>query len=200
MPSRSVFSPQFFVSDEDHVAKCGKESPHLARKLEIVPQSAEGADVEDVTSSEWVKSCSWTKKKRAWETLYSCFTCCDDCMFLPCCWDVQKHSDWVRQLRHTFDWPVRYTLYVTMSQASSGPAEHDLMDPSNPRLRDPYITCCYRRHNPPHQPQHLWHLLFHFTRGLSRLGKSCLYTFSLVFSWSESNEITVDLFYKTSWL
>uniref|UniRef100_A0A8C9YPZ7 Anion exchange protein n=1 Tax=Sander lucioperca TaxID=283035 RepID=A0A8C9YPZ7_SANLU len=50
------------------------------------------------------------------------------------------------------DWPVRYTLYVTMSQASSGPAEHDLMDPSNPRLRDPYITCCYRRHNPPHQP------------------------------------------------
>uniref|UniRef100_A0A8C9YMG2 Anion exchange protein n=1 Tax=Sander lucioperca TaxID=283035 RepID=A0A8C9YMG2_SANLU len=50
--SEKVKDVEFFVSDEDHVAKCGKESPHLARKLEIVPQSAEGADVEDVTSSD----------------------------------------------------------------------------------------------------------------------------------------------------
>lgn len=62
-----------------------------------------------------------------------------------------KRSDWVRPLRH--DWPLRYTLYVTMSQASSGPAVRDLMDPSNPLLRDPYITCRYGRHNPPQQPQ-----------------------------------------------
>ena len=47
-----MFSPQFFVSDDDHVAKSDKDSPHSARKLEIVPQSGEGADTEDGSSSE----------------------------------------------------------------------------------------------------------------------------------------------------
>ncbi|XP_039645423.1 anion exchange protein 2b isoform X1 [Perca fluviatilis] len=50
--SEKVKDVEFFVSDEDHVAKRGKESPHLARKLEIVPQSAERADAEDATSSD----------------------------------------------------------------------------------------------------------------------------------------------------
>lgn len=44
------------------MAKRGKESPQQARKLEIVPQSGEGADSEDATSSEWVNSIIWTKK------------------------------------------------------------------------------------------------------------------------------------------
>ncbi|XP_044031812.1 anion exchange protein 2b isoform X2 [Siniperca chuatsi] len=43
---------EFFVSDEDHVAKWGKESPHSSRELNIVPQSGEGADPEDATSSD----------------------------------------------------------------------------------------------------------------------------------------------------
>lgn len=51
------------------------------------------------------------------------------------------------------DLPPRHTLYVTMSQASSEPAEHDLVDQSNPLLRDPYITRRYRRRNTPQQPQ-----------------------------------------------
>ncbi|XP_034718108.1 anion exchange protein 2b isoform X5 [Etheostoma cragini] len=50
--SEKVKDVEFFLSDEDHVAKRGKESPHLARKLEIVPQSAEGAAAEDATSSD----------------------------------------------------------------------------------------------------------------------------------------------------
>ncbi|XP_059182588.1 anion exchange protein 2b isoform X1 [Centropristis striata] len=40
---------EFFLSDEDHVAK---ESPRSARELDIVPQSAAGADTEDATSSD----------------------------------------------------------------------------------------------------------------------------------------------------
>uniref|UniRef100_UPI0037E93780 anion exchange protein 2b n=1 Tax=Semicossyphus pulcher TaxID=241346 RepID=UPI0037E93780 len=43
---------EFFLSDEDHVAKRGKESPHSARELDIVPHSAEGADTDDATSSD----------------------------------------------------------------------------------------------------------------------------------------------------
>nr|QOU09171.1 csolute carrier family 4 member 2B [Lateolabrax maculatus] len=50
--SERVKDVEFFVSDEDHVAKRGKESPQQARKLEIVPQSGEGADSEDATSSD----------------------------------------------------------------------------------------------------------------------------------------------------
>ena len=50
--SHSVFPPQFFVSDEDHVAKQGTESPHSARELDIVPQSGVGVDTEDATSTE----------------------------------------------------------------------------------------------------------------------------------------------------
>ncbi|XP_068566132.1 anion exchange protein 2b isoform X2 [Cebidichthys violaceus] len=40
---------EFFVSDEDHAAK---ESPHSARELDIVPQSAVGADTEEATSTD----------------------------------------------------------------------------------------------------------------------------------------------------
>ncbi|XP_071381910.1 anion exchange protein 2b isoform X2 [Centroberyx affinis] len=43
---------QFFVSDEDNVAKPGKESPRLARELDIVPQSGEGADTDEATSTD----------------------------------------------------------------------------------------------------------------------------------------------------
>ncbi|KAK5849881.1 hypothetical protein PBY51_014180 [Eleginops maclovinus] len=43
---------EFFLSDEDQVAKLGKESPHSARALEIVPQSGVGADPEDASSSD----------------------------------------------------------------------------------------------------------------------------------------------------
>ncbi|KAM8730861.1 anion exchange protein 2b isoform 1-T1 [Acanthopagrus schlegelii] len=43
---------EFFVSDDDHVAKSDKDSPHSARKLEIVPQSGEGRDTEDGSSSD----------------------------------------------------------------------------------------------------------------------------------------------------
>ncbi|XP_047468171.1 anion exchange protein 2b isoform X2 [Mugil cephalus] len=40
---------EFFVSDEDHH---GPESPRSARTLDIVPQSGEGADTEDATSTD----------------------------------------------------------------------------------------------------------------------------------------------------
>ncbi|XP_069552462.1 anion exchange protein 2b [Brachyistius frenatus] len=43
---------EFFVSDEDNVRKRGKKSRHSARELEIVPQSAEGADPEDSASTD----------------------------------------------------------------------------------------------------------------------------------------------------
>ncbi|KAI4806490.1 hypothetical protein KUCAC02_017315 [Chaenocephalus aceratus] len=43
---------EFFLSDEDHVSKRGKESPHSARELEIVPQSGVGADTEYASSSD----------------------------------------------------------------------------------------------------------------------------------------------------
>uniref|UniRef100_A0A667ZRL2 Anion exchange protein n=1 Tax=Myripristis murdjan TaxID=586833 RepID=A0A667ZRL2_9TELE len=43
---------QFFVSDEDNVPKSGNESPHPARELDIVPQSGEGADADEATSTE----------------------------------------------------------------------------------------------------------------------------------------------------
>ena len=63
-------------------------------------------------------------------------------------------SDWVRPLRHTMSyWSAGHTLYVTRSQASSGPAGPDLMGQSNPLLRDPYITCRSRGHNTPQLPQ-----------------------------------------------
>ncbi|KAM3860224.1 anion exchange protein 2-like [Diretmus argenteus] len=53
-PSESdgVKDVQFFVSDEDHVAKPAKESPHATRELDIVPQSGVGADTDDATSTE----------------------------------------------------------------------------------------------------------------------------------------------------
>ncbi|KAI3354861.1 hypothetical protein L3Q82_004656 [Scortum barcoo] len=50
--SEKVKDVEFFVSDEDHVAKCDKESPHTARKLDIVPHSGVGADTEDSSSSD----------------------------------------------------------------------------------------------------------------------------------------------------
>ncbi|CAJ1082555.1 anion exchange protein 2b [Xyrichtys novacula] len=54
VPSESEKSKdvEFFLSDDDHVAKRGKDSPHSARELDIVPHSAEGADPEDATSSD----------------------------------------------------------------------------------------------------------------------------------------------------
>ncbi|KAM9337663.1 anion exchange protein 2-like [Symphorus nematophorus] len=50
--SEKVKDVEFFLSDEDHVAKRDKESPHSARELDIVPLSAEGADTEDGSSSD----------------------------------------------------------------------------------------------------------------------------------------------------
>ncbi|XP_029313350.1 anion exchange protein 2b isoform X2 [Cottoperca gobio] len=50
--SEKVKDVEFFVSDEDQVAKRGKDSPHSARELDIVPQSGVGADTEDASSSD----------------------------------------------------------------------------------------------------------------------------------------------------
>ncbi|XP_040922102.1 anion exchange protein 2b isoform X3 [Toxotes jaculatrix] len=50
--SERVKDVEFFLSDEDHVAKRGKESPRSARELDIVPQSGVGADTEDSTSTD----------------------------------------------------------------------------------------------------------------------------------------------------
>ncbi|XP_067433701.1 anion exchange protein 2b isoform X1 [Thunnus thynnus] len=50
--SEKVKDVEFFVSDEDHVAKRGKESPSSARELDIVPQSVIGTDTEDATSTD----------------------------------------------------------------------------------------------------------------------------------------------------
>ncbi|XP_044195417.1 anion exchange protein 2b isoform X2 [Thunnus albacares] len=50
--SEKVKDVEFFVSDEDHVAKRGKESPSSARELDIVPQSGLGTDTEDATSTD----------------------------------------------------------------------------------------------------------------------------------------------------
>lgn len=44
--------PQFFLSDDEHAARKGRESPQSARTLDIVPHSAEGADTTDSSSSE----------------------------------------------------------------------------------------------------------------------------------------------------
>ncbi|XP_038586476.1 anion exchange protein 2b isoform X1 [Micropterus salmoides] len=43
---------EFFVSDDDHAAKRGRESVSSARELVIVAKSAEGADTEDDSSSD----------------------------------------------------------------------------------------------------------------------------------------------------
>ena len=113
---------------------------------------------------------------------------------------LQTFSDWLRLLRHMFNWPVSYRLYVTMSQASSGPAGHDLMDPSNPLLRDPYITCRYRRHNTPQEPQAppmTFTLLSHDS--LIWAGIKLRVYLMLAFSRSKTNLITEDLVYRTSW-
>lgn len=50
--SEKVKDVEFFVSDEDHAAKSGKESPHSTRELDIVPQSGLGTDTEDATSTD----------------------------------------------------------------------------------------------------------------------------------------------------
>lgn len=51
--SERVKDVEFFLSDEDQEARRGKkESPHFARELDIVPQSAEGADTGDASSSD----------------------------------------------------------------------------------------------------------------------------------------------------
>lgn len=165
MLSYSAFPPQFFLSDDEHVAKQGKESPHSARKLDIVPHSAEGADNTDASSSEWVKS----------PVFNSASTCLDDCIMhvfatsLKC---FHQYSDWVRPLGR--DWTMRY---VAMSQASRGPAGHDLMDQSRSQLlRDPYITCRYGRHKTPHPPQSP-QMAFNFCEVLIRVGVDCLAPF-----------------------
>ncbi|XP_075903855.1 anion exchange protein 2b isoform X2 [Nelusetta ayraudi] len=43
---------EFFLSDDEHAARKGRESPQSARKLDIVPHSAEGADNTDSSSSD----------------------------------------------------------------------------------------------------------------------------------------------------
>uniref|UniRef100_A0A3Q3M1Q9 Solute carrier family 4 member 2b n=1 Tax=Mastacembelus armatus TaxID=205130 RepID=A0A3Q3M1Q9_9TELE len=50
--SARVKDVEFFVSDEESTATHSKESPHSARELNIVPQSAVGADTEDATSTD----------------------------------------------------------------------------------------------------------------------------------------------------
>lgn len=111
-------------------------------------------------------------------------------MLLKCCC-----SDWVASLEHMSNWPARYTLYVTMSLASSGPAGLDLMDQSNPLHRDPYITCRSRRHNTPQLPQAPpVTFTFPLDEGLiwARI-KLHLHAF-LIFSLSESGAVTGDLY------
>lgn len=179
LPLCSVCPPQFFLSDDEHVAKQGKESPHSARKLDIVPHSAEGADNTDASSSEWVKS----------PVFSSAFTRLDE---MKC---FHQYSDWVRALGR--DRTLRYTLYVAMSQASRGPAGHDLTDQSRSQLlREPYITCRYGRHNTPQRPQTL-QMTFNFAiLWGSNLGRNRLpCTF-----WAESYLFSEDLFCQTTWL
>ncbi|XP_055785015.1 anion exchange protein 2-like isoform X2 [Salvelinus fontinalis] len=43
---------QFFLSDEDHLATPTTDSPHPARGMEVVPQSAVGTEPEDAASTE----------------------------------------------------------------------------------------------------------------------------------------------------
>ncbi|KAM9332172.1 anion exchange protein 2b isoform 2-T3 [Pholidichthys leucotaenia] len=50
--SEKVKDVEFFVSDEDHVAKYRKGSPLSARELDVVPHSARGADPEDASSTD----------------------------------------------------------------------------------------------------------------------------------------------------
>ncbi|CAN9506407.1 unnamed protein product [Ophioblennius macclurei] len=50
--SEKVKDVEFFVSDEDHVGRQGRESPRSARELHIVPHSASGTDAEDSTSTD----------------------------------------------------------------------------------------------------------------------------------------------------
>uniref|UniRef100_A0AAX7TNI7 Anion exchange protein n=1 Tax=Astatotilapia calliptera TaxID=8154 RepID=A0AAX7TNI7_ASTCA len=47
---------EFFVSEDDHVSKSVKESPHSVRKLDIVPQSGVGGEHEDATSTDKLPS------------------------------------------------------------------------------------------------------------------------------------------------
>lgn len=117
-----------------------------------------------------------------------------------CFCHAAKHShrcsDWVRPFKRKFDRPMRCTLYVTMCQASSGPAEHDLMDRSVLLLRDPYITRRYGRYSTPQQPQPPpMTFTFPLFEGLIRAGIKLRPHLLLVFSRSESNLITEDLFY-----
>ncbi|XP_046880239.1 anion exchange protein 2b isoform X2 [Hypomesus transpacificus] len=50
---------QFFVSDEDpHLAMPVTDSPHAARGLDIVPNSAQPADTEDTSASEKIRTAS----------------------------------------------------------------------------------------------------------------------------------------------
>ncbi|XP_062297868.1 anion exchange protein 2b isoform X2 [Scomber scombrus] len=50
--SEKVKDVEFFVSDEDQVAKRGKDSPRLARDLDIVPQSGVVTESEDASSTD----------------------------------------------------------------------------------------------------------------------------------------------------
>ncbi|XP_053198678.1 LOW QUALITY PROTEIN: anion exchange protein 2b [Scomber japonicus] len=50
--SEKVKDVEFFVSDEDQVAKRGKDSPRSARDLDIVPQSGLATESEDASSTE----------------------------------------------------------------------------------------------------------------------------------------------------
>ncbi|XP_008288532.1 anion exchange protein 2b isoform X1 [Stegastes partitus] len=59
-PEKVKSDVEFFVSDEDHAAKRGKESPHSARELDIIPQSGVGTDTEDASSTDKPETASPT--------------------------------------------------------------------------------------------------------------------------------------------
>ncbi|XP_029978844.1 anion exchange protein 2b isoform X3 [Sphaeramia orbicularis] len=52
LEAEKVKDVEFFVSDEDQMAKPDTESPHSARELSIVPQSAVEVDNEDASSTD----------------------------------------------------------------------------------------------------------------------------------------------------
>ncbi|XP_035765480.1 anion exchange protein 2b [Neolamprologus brichardi] len=65
---------EFFVSEDDHVSKSVKESPHSVRKLDIVPQSGVGGEHEDATSTE-NKMCHTNERPDA-VALHGATVCC----------------------------------------------------------------------------------------------------------------------------
>lgn len=110
-------------------------------------------------------------------------------------WEIRLYLLWwLHNVRHMPHWPSRHTLYVTMSQACRRPAGPDLMDLNNPPLRDPYITCRYRRHIHLSSPRLPHDIYFSSSWGFNQGWDETVDTSFAC--WSEGNEINLDLFWR----